>query len=262
MLSAGPKGNPVSEAKPLRAPSAAQSEWAASRERGYGFLAWLFLETPDSLFLQRMLGAEVGAYLASLAMSGDADPSMIAGLEEMRGWLAARAHQPLEQLRQELAVQMTRLLKGVAPGYGPPPPYEAVYRRLGAGVDVETLLSIRRFYREAGADLPSTSRERLDHLGMELDFMRFLCGEESRLWLSGAADDATRYRRIQRRFLANHLMPWVPGYCEKVLAEPCVPFFHGVAKALSGFLAGDARLLDRWVEAEEATGHPDPASIF
>jgi TorA maturation chaperone TorD len=249
----------VNAARTFQAPSATLGEWAAARGRGYGFLAWLFLETPDIPFLERMLSADVGAYVALLAASGGVHPMINGGLEEMRGWLAAHADQPLEQLRKELAVQATWLFKGMAPGYGPPPPYEAVYRRPGAGVDAETLLSLRSFYREAAADLPADSRERLDHLGMELDFMRFSCGEESRFWDSNDVAEAARYRRIQRQFLAEHLVAWVPAYCEKILAEPCAPFYHGLARVLSGFLVEDAALLDRW--AAEAAGHPDPTAI-
>jgi putative dimethyl sulfoxide reductase chaperone len=228
----------------IQAPWAAESEEAESRGRSYGFLAWLILEGPDAPFLERMLGGEVGTYLASIADSGSSDRLIQAGLEEMRGWLAGHADEPLEQLRQELAVQGTFIFKGIAPGYGPPPPYEAVHRRPGAGADAETLLSLREFYREAAAELPCSSRERLDHLGLELDFMRFLCEEEGRLWRSGDAGEATRFHRIQRRFLSAHLTPWVPAYCQRIRGEQCAPFFHGLARALSGFLAGEAALLD------------------
>ncbi|HSB77731.1 MAG TPA: molecular chaperone TorD family protein [Candidatus Methylomirabilis sp.] len=245
----------------FQAPSAAESEEAASRGRAYGFLAWLILEGPDTPFLERMLGGEVAAYLASLAASGSSDPLLIAGLEEMRGWLAGNADGPLEQLRQELAVQGTWLFKGIAPGYGPPPPYEAVHRRPGAGADADILLSLRGFYREAAADLPCTSRERLDHLGLELDFMRFLCEEESRLWGSGNACEAARFRRIQRRFLAAHLTPWVPGYCQRLLEEQCAPFFHGLARVLLGFLAGEVALRDSGPGGGDGPELPGPASI-
>jgi TorA maturation chaperone TorD len=241
------------------APSAAQSEQATFRARSYGFLAWLFLEGPDIAFIERMLGEDVGASVASLAAGEGSHPMIIAGLEEMRGWLMVHGRQPLEELRQELAVQQAWLFKGIAPGYGPPPPYEAVYRRPGAGVDADTLLSLREFYREVAADLPATTRERLDHLGMELDFMRFLCAEESRVWCAKDIEEARRYHRIQRRFLAEHLAPWVPGYCQRILAEPCAPFFHGLAKVLSGFLAEDAALLDR--VGEDETRDPDPTPI-
>jgi TorA maturation chaperone TorD len=96
---------------------------------------------------------------------------------------------------------------------------------------------------------------------MELDFMRFLCAEESRLWIASEAEEAVRYRRIERRFLAEHLEAWVPEYCQKLLAEPRAPFFHGVARVLSGFLAEDAALLESWSGEEDRPGHPDPASI-
>lgn len=245
----------------FQAPSAAAREVAASRGRSYGFLAWLILKGPDMPFLERLLGEEVGVYIASLAGSGGSDPRLIAGLEEMRGWLAENADEPLEQLRQELAVQGTWLFKGIAPGYGPPPPYEAVHRRPGAGADAEILLSLRGFYREAAADLPCTSRERLDHVGLELDFMRFLCEEESRLWGSGDACEAARFRQIQQRFLAEHLTPWVPGYCQRLLGEQCAAFFHGLARALSGFLAGEVALLGSGSGGAGGPELPGPASI-
>ncbi len=236
-------GNAASDATP-----AAESSQAESRGSVYGFLAWLFLETPDASFLERMLHADVGSYVASLTASGSCHPMIVAGLEEMRGDLAKQPGLPLDQLQTELGVQEALLFKGIAPGYGPPPPYESVYRRPGAGGDAETLLSIRGFYREAGAALPSDCRERLDHLGMELDFMRFLCEEEGRLWRSHDPEGAARYRRIQRRFLGSHLMAWAPDYCQRILAEPCPLFFHGLAKMVSGFLVGDAALLERWAD--------------
>ncbi len=232
------------------------SEWAACRGKSYGFLAWLFLESPDAAFLERLRGAEVGTYLASLAADEGSDPQILAGLEEMREWLARHDDQPLEQLRQELAVQGTWLFRGIAPGYGPPPPYEAVHRRPGAGVDADTLLSLRAFYREAAVEIPSASHERLDHLGLELDFMRYLCEEESRLWRSGDAGEATGCRRLQRRFLLAHLTPWVPGYCQRILGEQCAPFFHGLARALAGFLAGEATQLDSGPERADGPGPP------
>jgi putative dimethyl sulfoxide reductase chaperone len=251
----------VNRVTAFQSPSAIESEEAASRGRSYGFLAWLILEGPDAPFLERMLGGEVGTYLASLADSGSSDRLILAGLDEMRGWLAGHADEPLEQLRQKLAVQGTWLFKGIAPGYGPPPPYEAVHRRPGAGADADTLLSLRGFYREAAAELPCSSHERLDHLGLELDFMRFLCEEESRLRRSGDTGEVTRFRRIQRRFLEAHLMPWVPGYCQRILGEECAPFFHGLARALSGFLAGEIALLESGFDWGDGPELPGPASI-
>jgi TorA maturation chaperone TorD len=88
---------------------------------------------------------------------------------------------------------------------------------------------------------------------MELDFMRFLCEQEAALWRSNDAAGAARYRGIQRRFLASHLMAWAPDYCQMVLAEPCPLFAQGLAKMVSGFLANDAALLARWAEGAGGT---------
>ncbi len=210
------------------------------REQGYAFLAWLFLEGPDLDFLQRLLDAD-----PPLPAGKAVDGKVAAGLEEMRSWLAARSDVPLPQLLQQLRVEGTRLFRGIAPGYGPPPPYETLYRRSRAGSDANILLRIRDRYREAAAELSAGSRERMDHVGMELEFMRFLCGEERRLRLAREDEGALQYRRMERRFLTEHLMTWVPEYCRRILDEPCAPFFHGMLRVLSAFLASDAEWLER-----------------
>jgi TorA maturation chaperone TorD len=183
------------------------------------------------------------AYSDSLQADAATHADVMVGLEEMRGWLRSQADTPPDGLSRTLAVQEAWLFKGIALEYGPPPPYETLHRRPGAAGEAETLVSLQAFYREAGAELSPASRERVDHLGVQLDFMRFLCGEESRLWQVHDVGEACRYRQIQRRLVDEHLMPWVPGYCQRIRAEARAPFFHGVAKMLAGFLAEDARLL-------------------
>ncbi len=215
----------------------ARSESARGRGAAYGFLAWLFLADPDAPFLQQLSPG------SDWQPDEDASPAVRAGIQEMREYLSERAQSPLEQTRVELAVQRTRLFRGVAPGYGPPPPYETVYRCPKEGSEPEVMLQVASFYREAGASLPADYAERQDYLGLELDLMRLLCEEESRQWAAGDADAAEPWRRLQQRFLREHLLAWAPRFCERILAEPGVRFYHGVVRVLSGFLTEEAGLL-------------------
>lgn len=217
-----------------------RSEKARERSTTYGFLAWLFLDTPDVAFVARMSDTRVLPSGPSWPAGERADPGALGGLEAMRDYLAGEINRPAEEVCAELAVQRTRLFRGVAPGYGPRPPYESVYRRSDSRAQSDVLLQVHGFYREAGAQLPADRSERLDYLGLELDLMRFLSWEEGRSWEEGEEAEATRLRDIQRRFLAHHLLAWVPAYCEAILGEPDVPFYHGVARLLSGFLAEEA----------------------
>lgn len=223
--------------------AAEMSAQAASRSTTYGFLAWLFLEDPDTGFLERIRAAGDGFPDPLRPAAEEMGPAILAGLADMRGYLSERSHLSPAEACLELAIQRTRLFRGVAPGYGPPPPYEAVYRCPQACTEPELMLRVQSFYREAGVELPPDQAERLDYLGLELDLMRFLCAEESSLWDAGDVEGAARLRGMQGRFLRGHLLAWGPRFCETILAEPGVRFYHGVARILAGFLAEEAARL-------------------
>lgn len=214
---------------------------ARDRAAAYRLLSWFLLESPDEHFLDAMMAGDVGSWLTS----DDAATSPVAGgLAELRDFLAARQAGGSDKLCLELATQWTRLFRGVAPGYGPRPPYEAIYRAKEGGAQGELLLDLGRLYSEAGVALLEGRTERLDYLGLELDVMGLLCSEESAFRLQGSVEDAVDCRDLQRRFLQEHLLSWATAYCEVILNETGVPFYHGVARALSAFLSDEALSLD------------------
>jgi putative dimethyl sulfoxide reductase chaperone len=215
---------------------------AQERAAGYRFLAWLLLDNPDSEFVTQLLSTDTTPS-ASLPLA--AHPQFLAGLEEMRFALSGHSSGTIEDRCRELAVQRARLFRGVAAGYGPPPPYEGLYRR-GEGVsEPELLLELLGLYRELGVGLLPGREERPDYLGLELDVMRLMCEEEGRLSEAADAAGTVECRAFQRRFLQAHLLAWVPRYCETMLGECGAGFYRGVIHALSGFLAEEASLLDK-----------------
>ena len=211
---------------------------ADDRAAAYRLLAWFLLERPDEAFIRGMLARGVGSWLSATDQSL---ASMREGLLGMRDFLATRQTYEPEKLCLDLAVQWTRLFRGVAPGYGPRPPYEAMYRGKEGETHAELLLDLGSLYSVAGVAISAGRSERPDHLGLELDLMGLLCSEESGFWSQGNAEEAVRRRDLQRRVLQEHLLLWVPAYCEVILREADVPFYHGVMRALSALLNEDAR---------------------
>jgi len=222
---------------------AERSVQAGERASAYALVAWAFLENPDPQFVQRMLAWRDDPSATSPENRGGAAEAFRAGLLQMRGSLEARAGFSPEKIALELSVQRTRLFRGVAPGYGPPPPYEALYRGGDPMSEAALMLELRDFYREAAVWMAPGIVDRPDYLGLELDLMRVLCEEESRAWNSGDAAGAERARRIQKSFLSRHLLPWAPQFCETLLREPGVPFYHALAIILSGLLREEAGAL-------------------
>ncbi len=213
-----------------------------SRASSYAFLAWLFLEQPDIDFVTHLLADDLQDSPSSLSSSSLTDSRMITGLQMMRSSLQVQTPCTIEDTCLALAVERTRLLRGVARDYGPPPPYESLYRSPEPSGGISFLVQVAEYYRYAQIDLSAERADRLDYLGLELDFMRLLCEEELRSLGQGDTDEAEGFAHLQHRFLQEHLLPWVPRYCESLLSHSAAGFYQGVAHLLLGFLEDQAAI--------------------
>ncbi len=216
-----------------------------SRAAVYGFLAWLFLKLPDVDFVARLLANDVQDSLQLFSSDSESASRMIDGLNGMRLSLVDGVPGTLEDMCLALAVEHTRFLRGVGRAYGPPPPYESLYRSSEAGEDNSFLLQLTEFYHHAQAAILSESAERVDYLGIELDLMRLLCDEESRATGRGDTIQAAHFSRLQQHFLHEHLLAWAPRYCESFISQTAAGFYRGVVQLVLGFLEAEAAMGDR-----------------
>lgn len=210
-----------------------------SRAAWYGFLAWLFLEQPDADFISRLHSVETLDHLRLFMPDSVINDKMLVGLQKLRSSVVGDGSRSVADICLALAVEHTRLLRGVAREYGPPPPYESLYRPPVARSEASTLAEIAELYRQAQVELPVERTDRLDYLGLELDMMRLLYEEESKCWDQGDSESAAGFAFLQHRFLQEHLLYWVPGYCQ-LLSEATPGFYKGVAQLLLGFLELEA----------------------
>jgi TorA maturation chaperone TorD len=72
--------------------------------------------------------------------------------------------------------------------------------------------------------------------------MRMLCEEEARCRNQGDAEAAADFAILQHRFLQEHLLLWVPGYCQNLLTQATCGFYRGLAQLLLYFLEQEASL--------------------
>lgn len=49
-----------------------------------------------------------------------------------------------------------------------------------------------------------------------IDIMRFLIEKEAEAWIVGDEGSAGNFLKIQKRFYSEHLLHWVPGFCDKI----------------------------------------------
>ncbi len=112
----------------------------------------------------------------------------------------------------------------------PAPIREDLMRGQKAGVREE----IVRFYEFFGYALDEGFAWAPDHLSVELEFMHFLCFQESQ-----AGRDALSCQLAQADFTERHLCNWVPLLCERVMELAPGSLYCRVVTALNSFLEGD-----------------------
>ncbi|MBI4184122.1 MAG: molecular chaperone TorD family protein [Proteobacteria bacterium] len=200
---------------------------ARSRSQNYWLLARLFATPPDEALVIELRGAmRAGAPAGREPLSGDLAALRLAlGGGDPAG-LAAR-----------LAVEYTRLFRGLKEGHGPAPPYESVHRE--SRLMGETTLAVMRAYNEAGFGTIDSALGPQDHIGAELRFMSMLCFDEGSAWDTGTSREAVVILGRERRFLDEHLLRWVPDYCRVLAKESREPAYAAIAS-----LAGQEVSLD------------------
>jgi len=138
-----------------------------------------------------------------------------------------------EEMQKEIAIERTRLFRGAVPVHGtqPPPPYEAFY--LAPQKEPEHIVKVAKFYHEAGLQL-GDFHDRPDYLGLELAFMAELCDRERR-----SRKNPQNHREIlamEKEFLENHMLRWIPEYCQNVMEFANTDFVKGLIFLLRGFM--------------------------
>lgn len=88
---------------------------------------------------------------------------------------------------------------------------------------------VQAFYRSAGLMIDEESEVIPDHLGLELLFMSYLIEHD--------------LVEQQRKFMDEHLLPWVNEYCDEVERHAATTFYKEVAILLREFVVSDIREL-------------------
>jgi TorA maturation chaperone TorD len=206
---------------------------ARLRAEMYRFLAHMFNQSPDSEFVRRLRVLGVSSF--SLLTEDGLSPEVSRGLQEMGSFIEATSGAPEEQVKEELAVDWTRLFRGVSPTYGPPPPYEGVYEE-GDQHQTEILQSVTESYLEHSVKVNENAANRPDYIGVELDFLRHLSECEAEVWEQKENQTALNYQEAGRRFLINHLGRWACKFCDLAIEEAKTDFYRGFLRLTKGVL--------------------------
>lgn len=205
-------------------------------------VAALFLEEPPLRLADEMVAGDL-----ELPVPPDADGDLAAGIEALREFARTCVGHDARQVHSALCQEFTALFVGPRPRTVHP--YESVYRdSLAVGGQTfqrllmgESVDRVRAFWSEAGLQPQNPRNYPPDHIGFELGFLAYV-GQEFQ------ETGEQRCLDLARRFLEEHVLPWVPTFCAELYALETACFYRGVAQLTNGLLAilaGQLELADR-----------------
>ena len=103
------------------------------------------------------------------------------------------------------------------------PPIESFFLTLE---NTATAEEVSAYYASAGLVIEEEFELIPDHLYLELLFMSYLI-------------ETNRYD-LQKKFLEEHLMNWVPYYCDELIRQAKTSFYREIAEITRDFLVADS----------------------
>jgi TorA maturation chaperone TorD len=212
-----------------------------TRRNFYAFLVRMYVEEPA-----RELAADLvnGKFQFQELKSLNINTELFEGFRLLNEFMEKSKGKDIDALYDDLVGEYTILFIG--PFRPPVEPYEAWWvsgKRMG-----ESLVAVKQAYRKAGIVKSREYKELEDHIGFELKFMHYLCEEE----LSAATQSRVKEcLKLQREFLDEHMLKWVPNYCDALYTYELADFFKGIAKLTKGFILLDDTVISDLLESAQ-----------
>lgn len=202
---------------------------AGERENTYRFLASLYLKPPSDSIIAMI---KDGSILSAIATNEESN-AVSSFYPELTEFVKNAAE--IHGLKEELEAEHTALFalpSGVLP-------HEAGYldreKKLGGRVTI----SVRQFYEMAGMEILDSCIEMPDHIGMEFEFMGFLCKLEKEFLDKAAISSPQKCIEFQKTFLSEHLSKWAYQCCENVIIKSTYGFYRAIAHLTMEFMKSE-----------------------
>ena len=190
------------------------------RVTSYGFLS--------QLYRQEISLPALGHLLDELTREQPAGEVASEGLQFLRQFALAVQRSDLAAVQSELAAEyVSVLLSGDKKGVSP---FESVYTSAERLLMQEARDQVLAAYRAEGLAKIAEFREPEDHIAIELEFMAHLCQQTIEMLEKGNVAGGLASLDHQKTFLEQHLLVWVPEFCQNLFRVSRSDFFRGLAR--------------------------------
>jgi TorA maturation chaperone TorD len=144
-----------------------------------------------------------------------------ATIEEFREMFRIKSNESPEEIQRDFADVFLRTDLH-------PSPYESLYNFSPGdkpGIGGKAARDVQAFYEATGLTLDEEMNLMPDHLSVELLFMSYLI------------DNARSGE--QKDFMEQHLLPWVPAFCDEIKRHASTVFYKEAADLLKEFISSE-----------------------
>jgi len=196
-------------------------EFAGHRSSIYGFLAAVYRQELTSELLQQMKDHHFQEVLSSL------------GVKLNNGFFQNSE----KELLENLAVEYARLFIGPGKHISP---HESVHHKK-EGVQSgqlwgELATQVKNIIKSSGLEYESEYTGMPDHISVELEFMQRVVQHEAQAWEADDDETALLCLKNEINFVDDHLLGWIPDFCEKVIETAEMPFYREMARLTRSFI--------------------------
>ena len=208
-----------------------QERTTAARQRSniYGLLSAVYRQEITSDLLQQIKDPRFLGVLSALGIQ----------------WESEFFQKPEEELLDDLAVEYARLFLGPGKHISP---HESVHHpREGAQPGQlwgESTVEVKKCIESSGLHYESEYKGLPDHISVEFEFMEQVTLREELAWGEKDKDGALYCLKMEKEFIEEHLIRWVPDFCEKIMKEAGLPFYREIAELTKNFIEFEKEGID------------------
>ena len=203
---------------------------AKQRSNIYGLLAVIFREEATAPLIRQFKSSQFKEALCEL------------GVHLKDDFFNVRE----EKLIEDLVIEYSRLFLGPGKHISP---HESVHLKEEDGGGLlwgEATAKVKNFIESSGVEYRSDYNGMPDHIGVELEFMQEVVGQEAGAWEEKDVERALYCRKVEKEFIGKHLVPWVPLFCKRVIKDAELSFYREIAKLTDSFIEFDRTEVERW----------------
>ena len=208
----------------------------------YSFLSRAFKTEIDADFLNDIVAA--GPTIKLLTESQERG-DLIEGSKRLGQFIqkvAALSDDGKQDLMTELRVEFTNLFIGV--GDHAVHLVESAYLGERNSKYEKPAQDVQAAYQSVAFKKDAEFCEPEDHFVLEFEFMARMCDWTAQALRNNDVENAIAYLSLQKEFLRDHIVRWVPRLCERLKRKAKSDFYSSLAYLTNGFIQMDYEMPD------------------